>query len=330
MALIPFADSVEIFACVTIRRYISIYSNRVLQRLKKAKQMKIRCNFVAISVLISTALTGCGDSEIDAVKATYVDQGETMTFGQLLDNRPICESVKWDTSKDGNQRTMVEYTCVFKGADDFLSIDRENTIKRQLASFDLQIQQAKEANDRSKKIIEDGYESSEQAVMAVQKEIEEIENLLQSGSLDPKIARLSGLKDKLSYSQQILNVNKNRVESSKRDVADFPGKLKELEARRDEASVTQAAMKSWPIFNNIRERLQWIVNKEGRVSLVSVGFYADKKSGNEVRLYSGGDPNSLNRYLTALYNSKASDWRMYVFNRQMLGSYMMTDFSWRQ
>lgn len=292
--------------------------------------MKLRFNLVAISALLSTALTGCGDSEIDTVKAAYVDHRETTTFGQLLDNRPICESVKWHTGKDGNQRTVVEYTCVFKDANDFLSVDRNNAIKQQLALVDRELQQAKEANERSKKEIEDGYASKEQDVIAVQKEIEEIENLLRSGSSDPKIARLSGLKDKLSNSQQILDVYKNQVENAKRNVAEFSEKLRELEARRDEGSVKQAAMNSWPVFNNIRERLQWVVNKEGRVSLVSAGFYADKKSGNEVRLYAASGQDGLNGYLTALYNSKSSDWRVYAFNRQMLGSYMMTDFSWRQ
>ena len=292
--------------------------------------MKLGFDLVAISVLLLATLTGCGDSEVDAVKAAYVDYRETTTFGQLLDNRPICESVKWDAGKDGNQRAVVKYTCVFKDGNDFLSVDRNNAIKQQLANVDLELQQAIEANERSKKEIEDGYALKEQDVIALQREIEEIESLLRSGSLDPKIIRLSGLKDKLSNAQRIFDVYKNQVENAKRNVADFSEKLKALEARRDEDSIKKAAINSWPIFNNIREQIQWVVNKEGRVSLVSAGFYADKKSGDEVSLYAASGPSRLDNYLDVLYNSKSSDWRMYAFNRQMLGSYMMTDFSWRR
>ncbi|MFQ0994288.1 hypothetical protein ACGH6Q_04550 [Gilliamella sp. BG2] len=68
---------------------------------------------IVLSVLI---LTACGDSsQVKQVKDyVYDNVDSTLTVGNALDNRNICNKTKWDSYKDERDRNIVEYTCEFK------------------------------------------------------------------------------------------------------------------------------------------------------------------------------------------------------------------------
>ncbi|OCG44399.1 hypothetical protein A9G28_00160 [Gilliamella sp. Fer1-1] len=68
---------------------------------------------IVLSVLI---LTACGDSsQVKQVKDYVYDNiDSTLTVGNALDNRNICNKTKWDSYKDERDRNIVEYTCEFK------------------------------------------------------------------------------------------------------------------------------------------------------------------------------------------------------------------------
>jgi len=74
------------------------------------------------------ALAGCGESkpitEVKALPFNYsnLTTGPDMTVDQALDNRKVCDSVKWSTSQDDHKRTVVEYDCNYKGIDDSMFV----------------------------------------------------------------------------------------------------------------------------------------------------------------------------------------------------------------
>lgn len=70
-----------------------------------------------ITIILSVlTLTACGDSsQVKQVKDYVYDNiDSTLTVGNALDNRNICNKMKWDSYKDERDRNIVEYTCEFK------------------------------------------------------------------------------------------------------------------------------------------------------------------------------------------------------------------------
>lgn len=67
------------------------------------------------------ALTGCGDSNIDAAKNVRFAFDNSLTVGQLFSNRPVCEETTWEKYEDNFERTLVEYRCKLKGSDEYFS-----------------------------------------------------------------------------------------------------------------------------------------------------------------------------------------------------------------
>jgi hypothetical protein len=75
------------------------------------------------------ALSGCSDSkQISEVKAlpfeliNSIDLPQDLTVDQALDNRKVCDDIKWTTDKDNQGETIVTYRCDYKGVDDSLFV----------------------------------------------------------------------------------------------------------------------------------------------------------------------------------------------------------------
>ena len=90
-----------------------------------------RTNHALLTLVTCAAmlvLAGCGDSkpvtEVKALPFNYsnLTTGPDMTVDQALDNRKVCDSVKWSTSQDDHKRTVVEYDCNYKGIDDSMFV----------------------------------------------------------------------------------------------------------------------------------------------------------------------------------------------------------------
>lgn len=64
--------------------------------------------FLAANLL----LAGCGDNtNIQQVKEMVTFNDNTITVGNALDHRSVCEKVKWETVNDERHRDIVRYTC---------------------------------------------------------------------------------------------------------------------------------------------------------------------------------------------------------------------------
>lgn len=67
-----------------------------------------KLTFLAMSVL----LAGCGDNaNIQQVKDMVTLNDNTITVGNALDHRSVCETVLWEAGLDERNRDIVRYTC---------------------------------------------------------------------------------------------------------------------------------------------------------------------------------------------------------------------------
>lgn len=90
--------------------------------------MKTRFTTFASATLLSAVLAGCGQSEVETVKAATVPQDSTHTYQTALANRASCEKDSWRTFKDDSNRTVVEYRCELKNSAALLAALRQQTI----------------------------------------------------------------------------------------------------------------------------------------------------------------------------------------------------------
>ena len=90
--------------------------------------MNIKSMPLALAAILSLALTGCGHSEIDTVKAAAVPQDATHTYDTALSNRSSCEKDEWRSFKDDTNRTVVEYRCDLKDGAALLAALRQQKI----------------------------------------------------------------------------------------------------------------------------------------------------------------------------------------------------------
>jgi hypothetical protein len=82
--------------------------------------------FAFVTCASMVALAGCGDNkQVTEVKALpFADTN--MTVDNALDTRKMCDSVKWSTSQDDRNQTVVEYDCNYKGVDDSAFLQGES------------------------------------------------------------------------------------------------------------------------------------------------------------------------------------------------------------
>lgn len=90
--------------------------------------MNMKSMPLALAAILSLALSGCGHSEIDAVKAAAVPQDATHTYETALSNRSSCEKDEWRSFKDNTNRTVVEYRCDLKDGAALLAAFRQQKI----------------------------------------------------------------------------------------------------------------------------------------------------------------------------------------------------------
>ena len=97
-------------------------------------------------------LAGCfGNGDINLVKDAVLKAMPDTTLGKALDSRASCKSTKWRAFDDERGRRIVEYTCEYKGIEDYISQKRlkaieenEKLIQRELDSLPPSIERQKE------------------------------------------------------------------------------------------------------------------------------------------------------------------------------------------
>ena len=78
-------------------------------------------------LVVAGCLTGCS-AEIDQVKgAPSLANGYKV--GQVLDNDPNCAKTSWDSSKDANGRTIVQYACIFKITQEMINNNKTERVR---------------------------------------------------------------------------------------------------------------------------------------------------------------------------------------------------------
>jgi hypothetical protein len=87
---------------------------------------------VVIVVALAFALVGCGSGDISAVKDLPFPADTSFTTSQALDNRAQCEDTDWSAFEDERGRSVVEFTCTLRGAEEYFA----NELKQRLASLD--------------------------------------------------------------------------------------------------------------------------------------------------------------------------------------------------
>lgn len=81
-------------------------------------------------------LSGCSDSNIDLVKNTEI-HNSNYTYGQIYDNRKMCDSIQWSTEQQSNGETIVISTCTFKLSQDQLQKSRNFAIAKVNEYYDI-------------------------------------------------------------------------------------------------------------------------------------------------------------------------------------------------
>lgn len=104
-----------------------------LRYIEKMRLKMKKLTFLAASLL----LAGCGDNaNIQQVKDMVTLNDNTITVGNALDHRSVCEKVKWETVHDERNRDIVRYTCIIspKTANKFIE-NNINKLKQQMFSY---------------------------------------------------------------------------------------------------------------------------------------------------------------------------------------------------
>lgn len=127
---IPSAQGLVIPACCALPHlastaHFAAYAPISTQHLPLMNMKTITLTLVAV---LSLALTGCGHSELNTVKAATVPQDSTHTYDTALSNRSSCEKDEWHSFKDDTNRTVVEYRCDLKGGAELLAAFRQQKI----------------------------------------------------------------------------------------------------------------------------------------------------------------------------------------------------------
>ncbi|MCU7085905.1 hypothetical protein [Salmonella enterica] len=72
--------------------------------------------------ITSVVLSGCNDSDVNAVKSSKIEGFENYTYGQVLDDRKVCSDTEWEHFSENDIRT-VTYRCTLKKGKVFFSFD---------------------------------------------------------------------------------------------------------------------------------------------------------------------------------------------------------------
>lgn len=87
------------------------------------------------TILGLSLLSGCGDSRLDLVKNTKIDNSK-YTYGEIYDNRKMCNSIKWAEEKKNDDETTVISTCSFELSKDQLQKTHHLAIAQENEYYD--------------------------------------------------------------------------------------------------------------------------------------------------------------------------------------------------
>ena len=101
---------------------------------------------------LAVLLAGCTSSEIKTVKESHLADYPTYLVGQAFDNRHACASVDWKSFKDERERTVVEYTCQYKFAQEFYTKLVSELVGQSSVSFESEKARVEQMINESKEM----------------------------------------------------------------------------------------------------------------------------------------------------------------------------------
>lgn len=105
-----------------------------------------------ITLIACLLLAGCGEGEVDKVKATPIKSYPAYTYGKVLDNHRVCEEATWkEYEEEGVNK--VSYTCKLKKGKVSFNFDENVATKLRLSAVN---QYINKQNQFLPKQIEDG------------------------------------------------------------------------------------------------------------------------------------------------------------------------------
>lgn len=245
--------------------------------------MNLKSRLFIVPALLCTMLTGCGDSNIDLVKATNYPVDPTHTYGSALSKRAACDDIDWRTFKDDNNRLVVEYRCKLKGAVAALQVTRDADIKDSRQTFEGGISNLrKEVEDEKNKPAM--LESMLQAQKAKLASLEEKVQQAVANEPDPSRAimvkrvneqmYLAGPRSIISRLEQELEEAKSgkNVDKYQQEIAQQQQKLYDTVGR---------IQQHYNGVKSVTEVIQWVV-KDKEVIPVFFGFESDTELGKKV------------------------------------------------
>ena len=173
---------------------------------------------------LGLALTGCGHSEIDAVKATVVPQDSTHTYSTALSERDSCEKDEWRTFKDKTNRTVVEYRCFLKSGAQLLATLRQQKIRETQSDYqgyyrgiDASIEETKKGPETFEKILAEAQDKLAQAQADEAKANAKVgyEDPIQAkrrAAVNSEMGPVAGANFSVQQAQQHLNDAKDNLE----------------------------------------------------------------------------------------------------------------------
>ena len=224
-------------------------------------------------------LTGCGESEIDTVKNSFYNDSETVSMGNLLDNRHICSSVTWDVFGTEQNTNIVEYRCYLSGASDY---------------FTQKLEQKKLARERRNK------RELPQAKARLKKRLQERQRVLDEIANLPEIQKSTILQGKGGFwkKEDSLQAELNQINRL-------------IKASESAILSIEAPFEGEMQFKDMYELWQWGFNKDGVPILTYTGFELIKPDGTSKSI----SQNPSGMFLATKKGSRETEFKEYKTQR---------------
>lgn len=237
---------------------------------------------LALAAVLSLALSGCGRSEIDTVKATAAPQDATHTYGTALSNRDSCDKDSWRTFKDDTNRTVVEYRCELKNGAALLAAFRQQKIadtQRDFQAYYHGVDQTTEQASHNPEAAEKELADAQNKLAQLQSQTDKAKsNATASG--DPGALRQAMVnQDDVAAAQRAVEQAQQHLDDAKTTLAGLPQERARFEQQEKDALAQ--IDKTYGCVTRASEVFQWHV-RDNEVVPAWVGVELTKQDGSTV------------------------------------------------
>ncbi|CAB4051019.1 hypothetical protein LMG9964_04687 [Paraburkholderia phenoliruptrix] len=238
---------------------------------------------LVLVAILSLALSGCGRSEIDTVKATAVPQDATHTYDTALSNRSSCKKDEWHSFKDETNRTVVEYRCELKSGAALLAAFRQQKIadtQRDFQGFYHGLDQTTEQASHNPEAAEKELADAQSKLAQLQSQTDTAKsNATASG--DPGALRQAMVnQDDVAAAQRAVEQAQQHLDDAKTTLTGLPQERARFEQQEKDALAQ--IEKTYGGVTRASEVFQWHV-RDNEVVPAWVGVELTKQDGSTVR-----------------------------------------------